>query len=185
MKIANRVAFGGLFCLALFVFFGCCGGDSAATPEADGDMESVEQAETDTPLDGDTNDGPEWEVPLFPGNGESLERPNDSVTGLWAMNFAIAYKTHLPIFNRQAQFILTGVARLASSQVGEHFYFMENVCDFSMTVVEDVNFHIVFTNQSISAIPIMPREATISGLLAGSVFDAPTCSICTGSIRAN
>lgn len=155
MKITTQGILAGLL-LSLVFALSACGGSDASPVIEDGDQETtVEQADAVES---------EW---------EALDRPNDSVSGLWAMNFAIAYKTQLPVFNKPAQLILTGVARLQTTQDGNSFNFTENVCDFSMQIVEDIDFHITFSNQSIKAIPILPRAATLSGITPDSLFEAP------------
>jgi len=93
---------------------------------------------------------------------EGDREPADSeassdLSGLWAMKFSIAYTTVLPVFNRKVQLILTGIARTETEQDGLDLHFTERLCDFRMTIVEDIDFHITFPRQSVQAIPVKPR----------------------------
>lgn len=158
-----KMRFLGLLSLCLtlgMLGLSACGSGSSGSSDSPATSEDGDQVSAD----GDADSSSDFAV---------RERPSDSLTGLWAMNFAIAYTTQLPVFNKPALLILTGVARLESTQNGQTFAFTEHVCDFDMRVVTDVDFGIAFSKDSVAAIPLKPRTATVSAAAAGATFTAP------------
>ncbi len=125
--------------------------------DGDLDLETAAETETDSDLETETEQETETET----------EEPR-----IWAMKFAIAYTTVIPVINRKVQMILSGVARTPFEKDGSNISFTENICDFSMNIVEDIDFQVIFTEESIRAIPIKPRLATLSGDTPGSRFRA-------------
>lgn len=122
------------------------------------------------PVDGDdpVEDGDETDE----DGDDQTEGPieADTLNGVWGVTFSIAYTCLLPVFERRVQFILTGVGRLIFDQDGTTLNFTEEICDFSMNVVEvkEVPFIVIFPQNEIDAVPIEPRLAQLDGLEIGT-----------------
>jgi len=154
----------------LFVYglFACSASVDITLP-ADGDtvIDGDEPADGDMIVDGDVE--PDGDEPVD-GDTEVVSIDDGSLTGTWAMKFAVTYTTILPILDRQVQLVLTGYALLPGQHTGTDFTYTEKICDFSMEVVEDIDFYVLFPEAAISAIPVEDRSAVLGTLETGTTW---------------
>jgi hypothetical protein len=166
----TRFVFSRLWTLVLLIALtalGCDSGDTA-NPWTDGDTDGA--ADGDASSDGDTS---------ADGDESDTEGPieADELDGVWGIKFAIAYTCLLPVFEKKVQMILTGVARLDFDQTDTDIAFTEEICDFTLQVVEeeDVPFIVIFPKEEIVAVPIENRMAALDALELGTrVKTSPT-----------
>lgn len=100
------------------------------------------------------------------------EEESETTKDIWAEKFAILYTFVIPILECKIQALLTGIAKLEATVDDQgSMTYTEKICDFSLNVVEtNANFYVIFTNESINAIPVGTRHASFSGFEKGDTF---------------
>lgn len=153
-----------LWMLVLLIAFllTACLGEGEEQLDGDNDLpsEQDEQSDGDGMQDGDLELDLELGEPIDP----------EALSGLWAMKFSLGYTTVLPILQCKVQMLLSGVAKIHARMEGNEFIFTEEICDMGMNIVEDMDFYVIFSSDSINATGINPRQATFSEMAVGATF---------------
>jgi len=123
-------------------------------------------ADTDNFVDGDGDAEDETE-------SEDIAVTSEMLSGVWAEKFAVSYTFVVPILECRIQALLTGVAKINAivNEDGTMSY-TEEICDFSLNVIEDMYFFVEFTEESIKAIPTGTGNAVFDSMMTNAAFSA-------------
>ncbi len=115
-----------------------CGGEDDSTSSGDEPMSEADADEEEEAID-----------------RLSIGGSADDLSGSWAVQYAAAFETWLPIpFAQKATFVIVWLGRmeLEETEAGIEVT-QDSPCDLQVFVVEDVDFGIIFTTVSIDLIP--------------------------------
>ncbi len=153
------------FFLALVALTACLDEQESADPWDNGDSDN--HSSTDGDVDRETSPDGDSEGEA---NDDNRDFSPETLSGLWAMKFCIAYTVVLPVFNQKVQMLISGIARIEAEMDGTDMHFTEHICDFSTKIVEDIDFNVIFPLETIEAIPAAARHAAFSELAENAVF---------------
>lgn len=156
------IAILSLACLCLLFSAVSCGGSD--DPQTDGD----EMTDGDDDSDGDEPQVTDGDQGV--DGDDSHEIADGELSGRWAMKFAVTHSTCVPILEEPIQLILTGIALVEIEHDHLELTFTEEICDYSMNSPEDLDFYVIFTNDTIAAIETMARRADLEILSTGADF---------------